>query len=297
MAVPYNPATLPMELAMPNLRLADLTAEVEANVRRALLEDIGSGDITAQLIPAERLAKATIITRDDCSVAGTAWVDAVFRQLDPRVAVHWQVIDGQRAEANQPLFHVEGPARSLLTGERSALNFLQLLSGVATRAQTLANQVAHTQVKLLDTRKTLPGLRLAQKYAVTCGGCHNHRIGLYDAFLIKENHIAACGGIAQAVAAAHRIAPGKPVEVEVESLEELREALAAGADIIMLDELNLDDMREAVRLNAGQAKLEASGGINDSTLVSIAETGVDYISIGALTKDVKAVDLSMRLSL
>ncbi|WP_296249918.1 carboxylating nicotinate-nucleotide diphosphorylase [Pseudomonas sp. UBA4194] len=282
---------------MPNLRLADLTAEVEANVRRALLEDIGSGDITAQLIPAERLAKATIITRDDCSVAGTAWVDAVFRQLDPRVAVHWQVIDGQRAEANQPLFHVEGPARSLLTGERSALNFLQLLSGVATRAQTLANQVAHTQVKLLDTRKTLPGLRLAQKYAVTCGGCHNHRIGLYDAFLIKENHIAACGGIAQAVAAAHRIAPGKPVEVEVESLEELREALAAGADIIMLDELNLDDMREAVRLNAGQAKLEASGGINDSTLVSIAETGVDYISIGALTKDVKAVDLSMRLSL
>lgn len=282
---------------MPNLRLADLTAEVEANVRRALLEDIGSGDITAQLIPAERLAKATIITRDDCSVAGTAWVDAVFRQLDPRVAVHWQVIDGQRAEANQPLFHVEGPARSLLTGERSALNFLQLLSGVATRAQTLANQVAHTQVKLLDTRKTLPGLRLAQKYAVTCGGCHNHRIGLYDAFLIKENHIAACGGIAQAVAAAHRIAPGKPVEVEVESLEELREALAAGADIIMLDELSLDDMREAVRLNAGQAKLEASGGINDSTLVSIAETGVDYISIGALTKDVKAVDLSMRLSL
>jgi nicotinate-nucleotide pyrophosphorylase (carboxylating) len=297
MAVPYNPATLPMELPMPNLRLADLTAEVEANVRRALLEDIGSGDITAQLIPAERLAKATIITRDDCSVAGTAWVDAVFRQLDPRVAVHWQVIDGQRAEANQPLFHVEGPARSLLTGERSALNFLQLLSGVATRAQTLANQVAHTQVKLLDTRKTLPGLRLAQKYAVTCGGCHNHRIGLYDAFLIKENHIAACGGIAQAVAAAHRIAPGKPVEVEVESLEELREALAAGADIIMLDELSLDDMREAVRLNAGQAKLEASGGINDSTLVSIAETGVDYISIGALTKDVKAVDLSMRLSL
>jgi nicotinate-nucleotide pyrophosphorylase (carboxylating) len=286
-----------MELAMPNLRLADLTAEVEANVRRALLEDIGSGDITAQLIPAERLAKATIITRDDCSVAGTAWVDAVFRQLDPRVALHWQVIDGQRAQANQPLFHVEGPARSLLTGERSALNFLQLLSGVATRAQTLADKVAHTQVKLLDTRKTLPGLRLAQKYAVTCGSCHNHRIGLYDAFLIKENHIAACGGIAQAVAAAHRIAPGKPVEVEVESLDELREALAAGADIIMLDELSLDDMREAVRLNAGQAKLEASGGINDSTLVSIAETGVDYISIGALTKDVKAVDLSMRLSL
>jgi nicotinate-nucleotide pyrophosphorylase (carboxylating) len=282
---------------MPNLRLADLTAEIEANVRRALLEDIGNGDITAQLIPAERLAKATIITRDDCVIAGTAWVDAVFRQLDPRVAVHWQVADGERAKANQPLFHLEGPARSLLTGERSALNFLQMLSGVATKAQDLADKVADTQVKLLDTRKTLPGLRLAQKYAVTCGGCHNHRIGLYDAFLIKENHIAACGGIAEAITAAHRIAPGKPVEVEVESLDELKEALAGGADIIMLDELSLDDMREAVRLTAGKAKLEASGGINDSTLRVIAETGVDYISIGALTKDVKAVDLSMRLSL
>ncbi|MBR7195934.1 MULTISPECIES: carboxylating nicotinate-nucleotide diphosphorylase [Pseudomonas] len=282
---------------MPNLRLADLTAEIENNVRRALLEDVGSGDITAQLIPAERLAKATIITRDDAVICGTAWVDAVFRQLDPRVAVHWQVVDGQRVKANQPLFHLEGPARSLLTGERSALNFLQLLSGVATRAQYLADFVGETQVKLLDTRKTLPGLRLAQKYAVTCGGCHNHRIGLYDAFLIKENHIAASGGIAEAVAAAHKIAPGKPVEIEVESLEELKQALEAGADIIMLDELSLDDMREAVRLTAGNAKLEASGGINENTLLPIAETGVDYISIGAMTKDVKAVDLSMRLSL
>ncbi|GFM83492.1 nicotinate-nucleotide diphosphorylase (carboxylating) [Pseudomonas cichorii] len=282
---------------MPNLRLADLTAEIEANVRRALLEDVGSGDITAQLIPAERLAKATIISRDAAVIAGAAWVDTVFRQLDPRVAVHWQVADGDRVSPNQALFHLEGPARSLLTGERSALNFLQLLSGVATRAQHYADIVSDTQVKLLDTRKTLPGLRLAQKYAVTCGGCHNHRIGLYDAFLIKENHIAACGGIAQAVAAAHKIAPGKPVEVEVESLSELKQALDAGADIIMLDELSLDDMREAVRLTAGRARLEASGGINDDTLRVIAETGVDYISIGAMTKDVKAVDLSMRLSL
>ncbi|RMU76412.1 Nicotinate-nucleotide pyrophosphorylase [Pseudomonas syringae pv. apii] len=282
---------------MPNLRIADLTAEIEANVRRALLEDVGSGDITAQLIPAERLAKATIISRDTAVIAGTAWVDAVFRQLDPRVAVHWQVTDGDRVSPNQALFHLEGPARSLLTGERSALNFLQMLSGVATRAQYFADMVAGTQVKLLDTRKTLPGLRMAQKYAVTCGGCHNHRIGLYDAFLIKENHIAACGGIAQAVEAAHRIAPGKPVEVEVESLGELKQALDAGADIIMLDELSLDDMREAVRLTAGRASLEASGGINDDTLRVIAETGVDYISIGAMTKDVKAVDLSMRLSL
>lgn len=282
---------------MPNLRLDALTAEIEANVRRALLEDVGSGDITAQLIPAERLAKATVISRDAAVIAGTAWVDAVFRQLDPRVAVHWQIVDSDRVQPNQALFHLEGPARSLLTGERSALNFLQLLSGVATRAQRYADMVADTQVKLLDTRKTLPGLRMAQKYAVTCGGCHNHRIGLFDAFLIKENHIAACGGIAEAITAAHKIAPGKPVEIEVESLDELKQALDGGADIIMLDELSLDDMREAVRLTAGRAKLEASGGVTDATLRTIAETGVDYISIGTLTKDVKAVDLSMRLSI
>ncbi|BCD86759.1 nicotinate-nucleotide diphosphorylase (carboxylating) [Pseudomonas solani] len=282
---------------MPNLKLADLSAEIEANVRRALTEDIGSGDITAQLIPEERLAHATIITREAAVIAGTAWVDAVFRQLDPRVAVHWQVADGDKVQPNQPLFHLEGPARALLSGERSALNFLQCLSGVATRVAHYVELVQGTQVKLLDTRKTLPGLRLAQKYAVTCGGGHNHRIGLYDAFLIKENHIAACGGIAEAIAAAHRIAPGKPVEIEVESLDELNQALAAGADIIMLDELSLDDMRTAVTLTAGRAKLEASGGINDTTLRTIAETGVDYISIGTLTKDVRAVDLSMRLSI
>lgn len=282
---------------MPNLTLADLSAEIEANVRRALTEDIGSGDITAQLIPEERLAHATVITREAAVIAGTAWVDAVFRQLDPRVAVHWQVADGDHVQPNQPLFHLEGPARALLSGERSALNFLQCLSGVATRVAHYVDLVKGTSVKLLDTRKTLPGLRLAQKYAVTCGGGHNHRIGLYDAFLIKENHIAACGGITQAINAAHRIAPGKPVEVEVENLDELQQALDAGADIIMLDELSLDDMRTAVTLTAGRAKLEASGGINDTTLRTIAETGVDYISIGTLTKDVRAVDLSMRLSL
>ncbi|BBP81469.1 MULTISPECIES: carboxylating nicotinate-nucleotide diphosphorylase [unclassified Pseudomonas] len=282
---------------MPNLKLADLNAEIEANVRRALTEDVGSGDITAQLIPEERLAHATIITREAAVIAGTAWVDAVFRQIDPRVAVHWQVADGDKVQPNQPLFHLEGPARALLSGERSALNFLQCLSGVATRVAHYVELVQGTQVKLLDTRKTLPGLRLAQKYAVTCGGGHNHRIGLYDAFLIKENHIAACGGIAEAITAAHRIAPGKPVEIEVESLDELNQALAAGADIVMLDELSLDDMRTAVTLTAGRAKLEASGGINDTTLRTIAETGVDYISIGTLTKDVRAVDLSMRLSI
>ncbi|YCH21316.1 carboxylating nicotinate-nucleotide diphosphorylase [Pseudomonas sp. D1-3] len=282
---------------MPNLLLAELRAEIEANVRRSLREDIGSGDITAQLIPESRLANASVITRDGAVICGTAWVDEVFRQLDARVAVHWQVQDGQRAEPNQALFHLEGPARALLSGERTALNFLQTLSAVATRCQHYADLVEGTAVKLLDTRKTLPGLRLAQKYAVTQGGCHNHRIGLFDAFLIKENHIAACGGIAAAVASARTTAPGKPVEVEVESLDELQQALAAGADIVMLDELSLDDMRRAVALTAGRAKLEASGGIDDSTLRGIAETGVDYISIGTLTKDVKAVDLSMRLSL
>ncbi|THG83915.1 carboxylating nicotinate-nucleotide diphosphorylase [Pseudomonas sp. A-1] len=282
---------------MPNLRLADLGAEITANVRAALAEDVGSGDITAQLIPAERQARARIITREAATICGTAWVDEVFRQLDPRVQVQWNIADGERAMQDQTLFTLEGPARALLSGERSALNFLQLLSGVASRCREYADLVEGTAVKLLDTRKTLPGLRLAQKYAVTCGGCHNHRIGLYDAFLIKENHIAACGGIAQAVAAAHRIAPGRPVEVEVENLDELREALEAGADIIMLDELDHDDMRTAVALTAGRAKLEASGGINRDNLRSYAETGVDYISIGTLTKDVKAIDLSMRLSL
>ena len=281
---------------MTNIALADFSAEIEANVRKALNEDIGTGDVTAQLIPAERLARATIITREAAVISGAAWVDAVFRQLDPRVAVHWQVSDGDRVAAERVLFHLEGPARALLTGERTALNFLQTLSGVATRCQHYADLVAGTGVRLLDTRKTIPGLRLAQKYAVTCGGCHNHRIGLYDAFLIKENHIAACGGIVEAVAAAQRVSPGTPVEVEVENLDELEQALGAGADVVMLDELSLADMRTAVAITAGCARLEASGGIDDETLRPIAETGVDYISIGALTKHVRAIDLSMRLA-
>ncbi len=292
----YNRVEFDWSLPVTNLVIADLGAEIESNVRRALAEDIGTGDITAQLIPAERLAHASVITRERAVISGSAWVDSVFRQLDPRVAVHWQVVDGEQVEAGRVLFQLEGPARALLSGERTALNFLQTLSGVATRCRHYADLVEGTGVRLLDTRKTLPGLRLAQKYAVTCGGCHNHRIGLYDAFLIKENHIAACGGIAEAIAAAHRIAPGKPVEVEVESLGELEQALAAGVDIVMLDELSLEDMRTAVAINAGRAKLEASGGISDETLRNIAETGVDYISIGALTKHVQAIDLSMRLA-
>lgn len=282
---------------MPNLTLDSLQATIRDDVARALAEDVGSGDITASLIPAERQASATIISRDVATLSGIAWAAEVFRQVDPAVSVEWRAADGDQLEPNQPFCLLRGPARALLTAERSALNFLQMLSATATRSRYFADLVRGTGVRLLDTRKTIPGLRLAQKYAVTCGGCDNHRIGLYDAFLIKENHIAACGGIAEAVNQAHDIAPGKPVEVEVENLEELRQALEAGADIVMLDELSHEDMRTAVSLTAGRAKLEASGGITESTLRSVAETGVDFISIGSLTKDIKAVDLSMRLSM
>lgn len=282
---------------MPNITLDSLQSSLQDQVRRALAEDVGDGDITAALIPADRQAQATIISREPAILCGTAWADEVFRQVDSRIEIEWLAADGDPLVPNQPFCRMSGPARGLLTGERCALNFIQTLSATATRSRYFADLVEGTGVKLLDTRKTLPGLRLAQKYAVTCGGCHNHRIGLFDAFLIKENHIAACGGIDAAVAQARVISPGKPVEVEVESLDELRQALAAGADIIMLDELSNEDMRSAVQITAGKAKLEASGGINDSTLRAVAETGVDYISIGSMTKDVKAVDLSMRLSM
>ena len=271
-----------------------LKADLQANVSAALLEDVGDGDITARLIPAEELASAAIITREDATICGVDWVNEVARQVDPTIAIDWMVADGQQAEANQLLFQAYGNARSLLTFERCALNFLQCLSGTASIAHYYAGLVADTQVKLLDTRKTIPGLRKAQKYAVACGQCYNHRIGLYDAFLIKENHIAACGGISQAIATARKQEPAKPVEVEVESMDELQQALDAGADRIMLDNFTLREMREAVELCAGRAELEASGGITEQTLRPIAETGVDYISIGALTKDCRAIDLSMR---
>jgi len=275
--------------------LPNLAQDITKSVSAALAEDIGSGDITAQLIPAEQIAEAHIITREDCVFCGKAWVEEVFQQLDPQIQIIWHIEDGQSAAANSLLFTLKGSARSLLTGERAALNFVQTLSGTATISNQYASQVAHTNVKLLDTRKTIPGLRTAQKYAVACGGCHNHRIGLYDAFLIKENHIAACGGIAQAVATARTVAPDKPVEVEVENLAELDQALIAKADIIMLDNFTIDDMKKAVAINAGRAKLEASGNINEQTLIPTAETGVDFISIGGLTKHCRAVDLSMRV--
>jgi nicotinate-nucleotide pyrophosphorylase (carboxylating) len=265
-------------------------------VAHSLREDIGDGDITAQLIAADTRASGRVITREHAIIAGREWVDEVFRQVDRDVVLDWQVKDGQRVEPGQLLFRMNGLARSLLTAERAALNWLQTLSAVATRAARYAALISHTRTQLLDTRKTLPGLRLAQKYAITCGGCSNHRLGLWDAFLIKENHIAACGSIAAAVRAARELAPGKPVEVETENLNELKQALDAGADVIMLDEFSLEDMRAAVAQAAGKARLEASGGIDDNTLVAIAETGVDFVSLGTLTKNLQAVDLSMRLN-
>jgi nicotinate-nucleotide pyrophosphorylase (carboxylating) len=275
--------------------LPTLSEDITKTVSLALDEDIRTGDITAQLIPEHEQAEARIITREESIFCGTAWVEEIFKQLDPSVEIHWNIRDGEIAIEDSVLFTLRGNARSLLTGERSALNFVQTLSGTATASHRYAKMVAHTNVKLLDTRKTIPGLRTAQKYAVACGGCHNHRIGLYDAFLIKENHIAPSGGIANAIARAHQIAPGKPVEVEVENFTELEEALAAKADIIMLDNFSIGDMKKAVAINAQRAKLEASGNINESTLVPTAETGVDFISIGALTKHCRAVDLSMRI--
>lgn len=279
---------------MPTISPA-LRDAIASGVTRALAEDVGTGDLSAQLIPSEQRARARVISREACYFCGRAWVEEVFRQLDPSVALHWHVDDGDSVPADGTLFTLEGPARSLLTGERTALNFVQTLSGTATASAWYAGLVAGSGVQLLDTRKTLPGLRLAQKYAVACGGCHNHRIGLYDAFLIKENHIAACGGIAQAVAAARQLAPDKPVEVEVETLAQLEQALTAAADIVMLDNFALADLHSAVRLNEGRAKLEASGNVTETTLPALAATGVDYISIGALTKHCRAVDLSMRL--
>ena len=268
---------------------------VTETVTRALLEDVGTGDLTASLIDSSALASATIITREAGILCGMAFASEAFRQTDPACQLDWRLSDGDSLSAGDELCRIQGPARALLTAERTALNFIQLLSGTATTASLYAARVAHTGVKLLDTRKTLPGLRLAQKYAVACGGCHNHRIGLFDAFLIKENHIAAAGSISAAISTARRAATGKLIEVEVETAEELHQALDAGADRIMLDNFSLEQLCEAVKAARGRAELEASGNVTDETLVSIAETGVDLISIGALTKHVRALDLSMRL--
>lgn len=274
----------------------DYLAGLQETVTRALAEDIGDGDITAELIPADASASATVICRDTATICGRPWVDEVFRQIDDSITVTWHVAEGKRCQPHAEVFTATGPARALLTAERSALNFLQTLSGTATLASHYAALVEGTNLRILDTRKTLPGLRLAQKYAVRTGGCHNHRIGLYDAFLIKENHISACGSITAAIEAAHALHPDRPVEVEVETPEQLDEALAANCDIIMLDNFDLAALEEAVRRTDGKARLEASGGYNEKGIVAVAETGVDYISSGALTKNCQAVDFSMRFS-
>ena len=278
--------------------MPDTPPDLDAQVAAALREDVGSGDVTALLVPATQRVQGRVITREDAVLCGRPWVEATFRQLDPSIALTWHAGDGDRIAANSVIFEISGPARAVLTGERTALNFLQLLSATATVARRFADAVAGTGCRILDTRKTLPGLRTAQKYAVRCGGAQNYRIGLYDMVLIKENHIAAAGSLPGAITAARRVAPNLPVEVEVESLAELQEALAASPDIIMLDELSLEDMRKAVEINRSYqrpVKLEASGSVSLETVRAIAATGVDFVSVGSLTKHVRAIDLSMRL--
>ena len=276
-----------------------LPSEITRAVADTLREDLGgtldaSADITASLIPAVTQNVATIITREHGVFCGQMWADEVFKQLGDEVTIDWHVQDGDKVEPNQVLCTLTGPARILLTGERNAMNFIQTLSGCATLTAVYAEKIAHTECRLLDTRKTIPGLRSALKYAVACGGGFNHRIGVFDAYLIKENHIIACGGIKKAIETAKQLNPGKPVEVETESLEELQQAIDAGADIIMLDNFTTDMMRQAVDINAGRAALENSGNVTLETIAEFAETGVDYISVGALTKHLKAMDLSMR---
>ncbi len=272
-----------------------LDAHIQTNIRTALEEDLGSGDLTAQLIPAQTQGHATVISRQQMVLCGIQWFEACFHALDAQCAIRWRVREGEVAAPNQTLCEIDGDARAMLSAERPALNFLQTLSATATATRRYVDVVAGTRAKIMDTRKTLPGLRMAQKYAVTVGGGHNQRIGLFDGILIKENHILAAGGIRPALEAAFRLAPpGATVQIEVETLDQLREALEAGAKLVLLDNFDLDGMRAAVALTAGRAELEASGGINLSTVRAIAETGVDRISIGSLTKDVQAVDLSMR---
>ena len=273
-----------------------LEQSIQINIQQALQEDIGDADITALLTPEDEQATATIISREDMILAGQPWVNAIIQTYDPSIKITWLKNDGDRVKANETIYKLAGSARSLLTIERPALNFVQTLSAVATKTAEYVQYLEGTHTKLLDTRKTLPGLRIAQKYAVAIGGGQNHRLGLFDAFLIKENHIMAAGGIEQAIAKAHQIAPGKIVEVEVETWDELNQALEAKADIVMLDNFSQQQMIDAVKHVAGRCKLEASGNITLANLHEVAKTGVDYISMGVLTKDVKAIDLSMRFN-
>lgn len=269
-------------------------ADIQRAVTIALKEDIGTGDLTAALIPDANFTCATIITREPATLCGTAWVNEVFAQLDENIQVKWLAHDGDQIKVDQTLCQLKGNASALLTGERTALNFLQTLSGTATLAKKYSDAVTSTDVKVLDTRKTIPGLRTAQKYAVCCGGCKNHRTGLYDGILLKENHIATAGSVTAAIKSAKQHHPELAIEIEVENLEELQQALDAGADILLLDNFDLDHLREAVQKTNGKAKLEASGGINLENIHGIAKTGVNYISVGDITKNIRAADLSMR---
>lgn len=275
--------------------IEQLRVEIQRSVAAALTEDVGTGDLTARLIPDSAEARGRVITREDAVLCGSAWFNAAFETLDPTATILWHAADGDRVESGQALCDVVASARALLTAERTGLNFLQLLSGTSTLTRRFVDAIAGTPAKIVDTRKTLPGLRLAQKYAVTMGGGTNHRVGLYDGILIKENHIIAAGGVAQVLSEAQRIAPSNVfIEIEVETLDQLKAALAAGAKMMLLDNMTLDEMRQAVNINDGRAELEASGGVNLERVRAIAETGVDRISIGALTKDVRAIDLSLR---
>ncbi len=277
------------------MRASVSTIEIEAQVRAALVEDVGSGDVTAALIPAQTRVRARLTCREHAVVCGTAWFDTTFRLLDPSIKITWQVSDAETVSPQQSLCEIEGPARAILTGERTAMNFLQTLSGTATRTSKYVAAVAGTGCKILDTRKTIPGLRLAQKYAVACGGGVNHRIGLFDAVLIKENHIAACGSITGAIHQARQQSPGLMVEVEVENLLQLDEAIAARADRILLDNMGPPTLHKAVLQNNKRIPLEASGGIDLDTINTIAKTGVDFISVGGLTKHIHAIDLTLRI--
>ncbi|HEV8647667.1 MAG TPA: carboxylating nicotinate-nucleotide diphosphorylase [Burkholderiales bacterium] len=274
----------------------DLAPVIRSDVARALAEDIGSGDVTASLVPENQAAHARVVTREAAVLCGSEWFNEVFRQTDSETRVNWYAKDGERVSPNQVLCEIDGRARSLLTGERTALNFLQTLSGVATHTRTFVDAIAGTKATILDTRKTLPGLRQALKYAVRCGGASNHRMGLYDGLLIKENHVAAAGGIGPALRQARQVGGNISIQIEVESIAQLNAAIEAGAKLILLDNFDLAGLREAVKLTAGRAALEASGGVNLDTVRAIAETGVDRISVGLLTKDVRAVDLSMRFA-
>ena len=285
-------------LPAPRPTTPPLPSDISAVVAAALAEDVGTGDLTADLIDPNRIARAEVIAREPATLCGCAWFDETFRQIDKRIRVSWHAYDAEAIDTNFVVCDLSGPARGLLTGERTALNFLQALSGTATATRTLADILAGTQTRVLDTRKTLPGLRLAQKYAVRCGGGENHRLGLYDAILIKENHIAAAGGIRKAVEAARKRSPRVPLEVEVENLDELVQALATDADRVMLDDFAITDVKRAVELRNAQTgrrkELEVSGGVSADGLAAIAATGVDYVSVGALTKHVRAIDFSMR---